>query len=127
MIGPVAMHITFVLSPTEGIFPKAGDYGLALDVVREFAEAEGGTVAIQDSTCAGINIIVKFEKSSGPAFGPAFGAAVNGWFQKKTGRSLRLKIRDIDIHADNQLDLERLLEQAIANRELRSDARLGQE
>jgi hypothetical protein len=53
----------------------------------------------------------------GTIVGPVLAAAVTSWFEGVPGRKLRLKMADIDVEAESEPELERLLEQEIAARE----------
>jgi hypothetical protein len=49
--------------------------------------------------------------------GPVLAAAVTSWFEGIAGRKLRLTMGDIDVEAQSEPELERLLEQETAARE----------
>ncbi|WP_236873517.1 hypothetical protein [Burkholderia sp. PAMC 26561] len=61
-------------------------------------------------------------KTVGPFLGPALGAAVSGWFQRRAGRKLRLQVGDIEVEASNQAEVEQLLELAIEIRKRQTNA-----
>ena len=77
--------------------------------------------------CAGASgaLVGEFVLPFAQTAGPAIGAAVAAWFQKQAGRKVRLKVGSIEVEAATMQELERLLEQAITQRERQSKPARG--
>jgi hypothetical protein len=122
------VRVTFLQSSLEDPFAQPEDYIDALRAVQGFTRTGGGNVVIQGSLPdAVVSILIEFGETLAPFFGPAFGAAISGWFQKRAGRTIRLNLGDIEVEASSQAELEQLLWRPIDFRERQTDAGAGPE
>lgn len=129
---PLRLQLRLLKAPDDAAVFGA-DYQAELRKFKQHMEAAGlgvsPTVTVFDSQGAGSVLTGQFLLSWAPTVVSILNTVSVGavtWINGKAGRQLRLKVDDVELEANSQAEIERLLAQALALQALLAEQDSGQ-